>query len=133
MYNLGPLLIRVILLCSGYQLGCTIAAVSARRTAEHVKNTLQNITNERTPQSAHMRMHCNSPCLLLLVPQEHLLKVDDLVRPLQLPLCFSFAALPAAAVGRAAVVVHHLEGGAKVLSDGGTGWQFNRIEKNLLQ
>ena len=36
---------------SGYQLGCTIAAVSAQRPVEHVNNDLQNITTERTPQS----------------------------------------------------------------------------------
>ena len=29
-----------------YQLGCTVAAVSAHRLVEHVKNALQNITNE---------------------------------------------------------------------------------------
>ena len=33
---------------SGYQLGCTIAAVSAQWPVEHVKNALQNITTEGT-------------------------------------------------------------------------------------
>ena len=31
---------------SGYQLGCTVAAVSAQRPLEHGKNALQNITTE---------------------------------------------------------------------------------------
>ena len=36
---------------SSYQLGCTIDAVSAQRPVAHVKNVLQKITSERTPQS----------------------------------------------------------------------------------
>ena len=36
---------------SGYQLGCTVATVSAQRPVEHAKNALQNITNEGMPDS----------------------------------------------------------------------------------
>ena len=36
---------------SGCQSGCTIAVVSAQWPVEHVKNPLQNIVNEGTPQS----------------------------------------------------------------------------------
>ena len=49
-----PLSLHVLLFShanSGYQLGCTIAAVSAQPPGEHVKNDLQNIRTERTPQS----------------------------------------------------------------------------------
>ena len=43
----------VLLTCgsSGYQMGCTVAAVSAQRPVEHVKNALQNITTDGTPHS----------------------------------------------------------------------------------
>ena len=41
----------VCLLSSCYQLGCTLAAVSAQRPVEHVKNALQNIMTEWTPHS----------------------------------------------------------------------------------
>ena len=37
---------------SGYQLGCTVAAVWAQWPVEHVKNSLQNIANEETPHIA---------------------------------------------------------------------------------
>ena len=37
--------------CSSYQLGCTVAAISAQRTVEHFKKALQNITTDRTPHS----------------------------------------------------------------------------------
>ena len=43
----------------GYQLGCTIAAVSAQRPVEHVKNALQNIKIEQTPQSLYHNMQVN--------------------------------------------------------------------------
>ena len=51
-YTMG----RDVLFCfsfgsSGYQLGCTIAAVSDQRPVEHVKNALQNIMTEQTPKS----------------------------------------------------------------------------------
>ena len=36
---------------SGYQLGYTVAVVSAQRPMEHVKNALQNIKTEWTPYS----------------------------------------------------------------------------------
>ena len=36
---------------SGYQLGCTVATVSAQRPVEHAKNALQNIANEGMPDS----------------------------------------------------------------------------------
>ena len=50
MYTLGHPLSRdnFVLLSSGsfsYQLGCSVAAVSAQRPVEHVKHALQNITN----------------------------------------------------------------------------------------
>ena len=41
-------------ICSSiYQLGCTVATVSAQRPVEHVKNNNQNITTEGTKQSVH--------------------------------------------------------------------------------
>ena len=42
---------------SGYQLGCTVAVVSAQRPVEHFKNALQNITTDGTPRSSweHMK------------------------------------------------------------------------------
>ena len=36
---------------SGYQLGCTIAAISAKWPAEHVKHAFENIVIERMPQT----------------------------------------------------------------------------------
>ena len=65
--------------------------------------------------------YCTSACLFLLVTQEHLLKVDDLVRPLQPPFPVPAAAAliaASAATGRV-VIEHHLEGGAVALADGG--------------
>ena len=50
-YNVGRRLILDVLFCSSYQLGCTVAAVSAQQPEEHVKNDLQNIMNEGTPYS----------------------------------------------------------------------------------
>ena len=43
----------------GYQLGCTIATVSAQRPVEYVKNVLQNITTEGTPRNVnpHFTVH----------------------------------------------------------------------------
>ena len=38
---------------SCYQLGCTVAAVSAQQQVEHVKTDLQNITTEWTHHSVH--------------------------------------------------------------------------------
>ena len=43
---------------SGYQLGTTMAAVSAQRPVEHVKNALQNIMTERMPQSVQECATC---------------------------------------------------------------------------
>ena len=40
----------------GYQLGCTVAAVSAQRPVEHVKYVLQNIMTDRMPRSVFMEM-----------------------------------------------------------------------------
>ena len=40
---------------SGYQLGCTVAAVSALWPVQHVKNALQNITTEGTKHSVFHR------------------------------------------------------------------------------
>ena len=42
---------------SDYQLGCTVAAVSAQRPVEHVKNTLQNITTEGAPHSVYLGVY----------------------------------------------------------------------------
>ena len=41
---------------SSYQLGCTVAAVSAQRPVEHVKNALQNIVNEGMPHSVYLSL-----------------------------------------------------------------------------
>ena len=50
----SPLSRRFVLIFSpGYQFACTVAAVSAQRPLEHVKNALQNIANVGTPQSVH--------------------------------------------------------------------------------
>ena len=38
---------------SSYQLGCTVATVSAQQPVEHVKNSLQNITTDWTPHRVH--------------------------------------------------------------------------------
>ena len=56
LYNLGCPLIRDVLLCvlSEVQVTNLIAAVSAQRLVEHVKNTSQNMTNEGTPQSVYL-------------------------------------------------------------------------------
>ena len=43
---------------SGYQLDCTVAAVSAQHPVEHVKNALQNITTEGTKQSVGPKPRC---------------------------------------------------------------------------
>ena len=54
IYTLGRPLSRDILFSfrnSIYQFGCSVAAVSAQRPVEQVKNVLQNITTERTPHS----------------------------------------------------------------------------------
>ena len=40
---------------SGYQFGCTVAAVSARQPLEYDKNDLQNIANEETPQNVEIK------------------------------------------------------------------------------
>ena len=45
---------------SGYQLemlGCTVAAVSAQRLVEHVKNALQNIATEGTKHRVFLACH----------------------------------------------------------------------------
>ena len=46
-------------------LGCTVAAVSAQRPVEHVKNALQNITTEQTPQSVLLWTLVNRQVALL--------------------------------------------------------------------
>ena len=59
-YNLGrPLICDVFFSFANscYQLGCTIVAVSEEGPEENVKNTLQNITNEGTPQSVECLWH----------------------------------------------------------------------------
>ena len=40
---------------SGYQFGCTAAALTAQRQLEHVKNALQNSMAEWTPNSVQTR------------------------------------------------------------------------------
>ena len=52
MYNVWCPLGHVLLSfwSSVYQLGCTVAAVSAQRPVEHFKNALKNITTDQTPQ-----------------------------------------------------------------------------------
>ena len=52
VYNVGHPLIQFFSFgSSGCQFGCTVAAVSAQRLVEHVKNILLNITNEGMPHS----------------------------------------------------------------------------------
>ena len=47
--------VRSVVMFSGYQLSCELAAVSAQWPVEHLKNASQNITTVRTPHSALSR------------------------------------------------------------------------------
>jgi len=63
MYTVWHPLSRDVLFCylsevSGYQLGCTVAAVSAERPVKHDKNAVQNITIEWKPHSVYPRLPC---------------------------------------------------------------------------
>ena len=51
---------------SGYQLGCTIARVSAQWPMEHVINSLQNITTDWTPHSVYVHPPSSTPSQTLL-------------------------------------------------------------------
>ena len=55
MYTVFGLLSRNVLFFSfvnsGFQLVCTVAAVSAQQPVEHVRNALQNITTQGTKHS----------------------------------------------------------------------------------
>ena len=67
-YTVGRPLSRDVLFSlssSGYQLGCTVAAVSAQQPVEHVHNALQNITTEWTPHSVVMIKRVMNPSPLI--------------------------------------------------------------------
>ena len=52
-------------------MGCTLAAESAHRPAEHVKNVLQNFTRERTPQSVQTRRTHQNDAFIITVSLPH--------------------------------------------------------------